>query len=179
MFESARSGQGQVALISGEPGIGKSRTVRALCDRLALLPEQLLVFQCSPHERTSPLHPVAQAIRQAADAEQQATPSARLEALVDLFGELIEDDAHSRQILAELASIRYDPPEGSEVLLPRSFAGRRSSSLRTLSSGQLKTDQLPSYLRTCIGPTQARCSGLSVSFRSLRTCRCSYDNVPT
>ena len=118
LFESARSGQGQVALISGEPGIGKSRTVRALCDRLALLPEQLLVFQCSPHERTSPLHPVAQAIRQAADAEQQATPSARLEALVDLFGELIEDDAHSRQILAELASIRYEPPEGSEVLSP-------------------------------------------------------------
>jgi predicted ATPase len=57
LFESACGGQGEIALICGEPGIGKSRTVRALCDQLELPPEQMLVFQCSPHEQTSPLHP--------------------------------------------------------------------------------------------------------------------------
>ena len=118
LFDSARSGEGQVALISGEPGIGKSRTVRAVCDRLALPPAQMLVFQCSPHEQSSPLHPVARTVRLLAGVEQQPTPSARLDALLKLFGDLIEDDARSRQILAEFASIRYEPPEGFEVLPP-------------------------------------------------------------
>ena len=118
LFDSARSGEGQVALISGEPGIGKSRTVRALCDHLALPPAQMLVFQCSPHAQTSPFYPVARTVRLVAGAEQHDTPSARLDALLNLFGDLIEDNARSRQILAELASIRYEPPEGFEVLPP-------------------------------------------------------------
>lgn len=118
LFESASAGQGQIALICGEPGIGKSRMIRALCDQLELLPEQLLVFQCSPHEQTSPLHPVAHTVRHLAGVEQHATASARLDALLLLFGDLIADESRGRQILAELASIRYAPPAGLEPQPP-------------------------------------------------------------
>ena len=46
-----------MVLLSGEPGIGKSRLVREVRDRLASEPHIRLLYQCSPHHTTSPLHP--------------------------------------------------------------------------------------------------------------------------
>lgn len=124
LFGSARSGEGQVAIISGEAGIGKSRIVRALSDRLALRSEQSLIFQCSPHDRTSPLHPVAQTIRQVAGAERHDTASARLDSIVAAFNTVIMDQARDRQALAELASIHTEAPEDLQDLPPEKLRRR-------------------------------------------------------
>ena len=59
----ARDGEGQVVLLAGEPGIGKSRLVRELRGRLSEEPHIRLLYQCSPHHTTSPLHPVIEQLR--------------------------------------------------------------------------------------------------------------------
>ena len=64
-------------LLSGEPGIGKSRLVRELRERLADEPHIRLLYQCSPHHTTSPLHPVIEQLERAAGFARDDPPEAQ------------------------------------------------------------------------------------------------------
>ncbi len=57
-WQYAREGDGQVALLSGEPGIGKSRVSETLRERTASDEPIRLRYQCSPYHTNSALHPV-------------------------------------------------------------------------------------------------------------------------
>ena len=57
-WEQAKRGDGQVLLLCGEPGIGKSRIVEAVLERIADLPHARVRCQCSAYFRTSALHPL-------------------------------------------------------------------------------------------------------------------------
>ena len=64
-WRQARAGRGQVVVISGEAGIGKSRLARALIDdRRAADAAWVVELQCSPFHMHSPLYPVAEFLRQ-------------------------------------------------------------------------------------------------------------------
>ena len=78
----AKDGDGQVVLLSGEPGIGKSRVVRALRERLGDEPYTPLSHYCSPYHTNSALYPVIGLLERAArldrdDRRRRSWPSSR------------------------------------------------------------------------------------------------------
>ena len=100
----AKAGDGQVVLISGEPGIGKSRIAAALEERLAAEPHLRLRHFCSPYHRDSALYPSIDQLRRAAGFEADDPPAAKqrkLEALLARVAPPEEDVA----LLADLLSL--------------------------------------------------------------------------
>ncbi|MBV8735907.1 MAG: AAA family ATPase [Alphaproteobacteria bacterium] len=77
----AKTGDGQVVLISGEPGIGKSRTTTALQERLQAEPHIRLRYFCSLYHRDSALFPFIDQLERAAEFAHDDSPAARLEKL--------------------------------------------------------------------------------------------------
>src|SRR5262249_38730228 len=77
----ARKGQRQMGLISGEPGIGKSRLVAALAERIAGEPHTRLRYQCSPYHTSSALRPFIAQLERAAGFKADDTPEQRLDKL--------------------------------------------------------------------------------------------------
>ncbi|MEX3009320.1 adenylate/guanylate cyclase domain-containing protein [Hoeflea sp. TYP-13] len=83
----ARSGHGQIVLVSGEAGIGKSRITRAVIDEIAQDDHIRMTYQCSPYHADSAFYPVIQQLSFAAGFLPSDGPDARLDKLEDLLGE--------------------------------------------------------------------------------------------
>jgi predicted ATPase len=84
-WRQARDGEGQVVLLAGEPGIGKSRLVRELRGRLSEEPHFRLLCQCSPHHTASPLHPLIEQMERAAGFARNDPPAMRVDKLEALL----------------------------------------------------------------------------------------------
>jgi class 3 adenylate cyclase len=81
----AKAGDGQVVLISGEAGLGKSRLTAALGDRLRAEPHLRLRYFCSPYHQDSALYPFIDQLDRAAGFAREDPPAARLEKLEALL----------------------------------------------------------------------------------------------
>jgi len=81
----AWKGEGQIVLISGEPGIGKSRLVAALAERIAGEPHTRLRYQCSPYDTNSALRPFIAQLERAAGFKADDTSEQRLDKLEGLL----------------------------------------------------------------------------------------------
>jgi class 3 adenylate cyclase/predicted ATPase len=81
LWSKSMSGEGQVVLISGEAGIGKSRLTAALLERLATDPHVRLRHFCSPQHTDSALYPIIAQWERAAGFAHDDTPQARLDKL--------------------------------------------------------------------------------------------------
>jgi class 3 adenylate cyclase/predicted ATPase len=85
-WDRAKKGEGQVALLCGEAGIGKSRVAKALHDYTAGERHITLRYQCSPHHANSPFYPVIRQIEYAAKFESDDTSEIKLDKLEKLLG---------------------------------------------------------------------------------------------
>jgi class 3 adenylate cyclase len=81
----AKTGNGQVALISGEPGLGKSRITAALEERLHAEPHLRLRYFCSPYHQDSALFPFVEQLGRAAEFARDDPPTAKLKKLEALL----------------------------------------------------------------------------------------------
>ena len=80
-WSKAKTGEGQVVLLSGEPGIGKSRLTAALLERLTTEPHTRLRYFCSPQHTDSALYPLIGQMERAAGFAHDDTAQAKLDKL--------------------------------------------------------------------------------------------------
>ena len=112
-WSKAKGGEGQVVLLSGEPGIGKSRLTAALMERLAPEPHTRLRYFCSPHHQDSALYPSIAQLERAAGFRREDTAEQRLNKLEAVLAQGTNDLREAVPLLADLLSIptggRYPP----------------------------------------------------------------------
>jgi class 3 adenylate cyclase/predicted ATPase len=101
----AWKGEGQIVLISGEPGIGKSRLAAALEERIADEPHTVLRYQCSPYHTNSTLYPFIVQLERAAGFKADDTSQRRLDKLEALLAKTAPQGRDTTRLLAALLSI--------------------------------------------------------------------------
>ena len=103
-WQQAKSGEGRVVLISGEPGIGKSRLTAALSEHIGTEPHTRLRYFCSPHHQDSALYPFIAQLERAAGFARDDTVEAKLGKLQALLAPSTRDDDEIA-LLSELLSL--------------------------------------------------------------------------
>jgi predicted ATPase/class 3 adenylate cyclase len=109
----AWKGEGQIVLISGDPGIGKSRMMAALAERIAGKRHTRLLFQCSMYHSNSVLHPVIAQMERAAGFKADDTPEQRLDKLEAIVAKGLSRVQEGAALFAAMLSLpfgeRYPP----------------------------------------------------------------------
>jgi tetratricopeptide (TPR) repeat protein len=127
-WSRAKTGEGQVVLLSGEAGIGKSRLTAALLEKLTDEPHTRLRYFCSPQHTDSALYPVINQMERAAGLVQDDTGKAKLDKLDTVLSQTttrVEDAA----LFAEMLSLPNDGHYPPRELAPEQ---RRQRTLEAL-----------------------------------------------
>jgi class 3 adenylate cyclase len=129
-WSKAKTGEGQVVLLSGEAGIGKSRLTAALLERLEAEPHTRLRYFCSPQHTDSALYPIISQMERAAGFTHDDNAQAKL----DKLDAVLAQSFASRQdaaLIAEALSLPNDGRYPALELLPQQ---RRQRTLEALTT---------------------------------------------
>ena len=126
-WERARQGDGQLVLIVGEPGIGKSRLIEEFHARLRDTPHTWVEWSCSQLLQNTPLHPVAEWGRQRFGGAD-VPPEQRLAELESSLAQVKLDPAENASLLAPLLDIPL-PKERTLALAPEELRRRQLAAL--------------------------------------------------
>ena len=133
-WSKAKTGEGQVVLLTGEAGIGKSRLAVALVERLAGEPHTRLRYFCSPQHTNSALYPIIGQIEHAAGLAHDDTPQAKL----DKLNAVLEQTSTSIEDAALFAQMLSLPNDGRYPLLDLTPQQRRQRTLEALTAQAAK-----------------------------------------
>ncbi|MDH2348905.1 adenylate/guanylate cyclase domain-containing protein [Bradyrhizobium sp. SSUT77] len=138
-WSKATTGHGQVVLLSGEPGIGKSRLTAAVVERLASEPHTRLRYFCSPQHTDSALYPIIIQMERAAGFAHDDSVQAKL----DKIDTLLSQTLTPRQDAALLAEMLSLPNDGRFPSLELTAPQRRQKTFEALTA-QLEALSKPS-----------------------------------
>jgi class 3 adenylate cyclase/tetratricopeptide (TPR) repeat protein len=123
-WEQALDGHGQLLLVSGESGIGKSRLLQALFDQVSATPHAQLRYFCSPHHQSSPLYPFIEQLEREAEFDSGDTAERKLEKIESLLAHGIVEIEAAAPLVAALLSV----PAGSRHA-PLAMSAQRQKEL--------------------------------------------------
>ena len=109
-WAQAQSGDGQVILLSGEPGIGKSRLVEELKAQMPHGGARQIEFRCSPYHQNSALHPITEHLQRLLQFAPDDTSQTKLDKLQHMLSHYHFPQADTVPLLAALLSLPH--PEG-------------------------------------------------------------------
>jgi class 3 adenylate cyclase len=129
-WSRAKSGEGQVVLLSGEAGIGKSRLTAALLERIAVEPHTRLRYFCSPQHIDSALYPIISQMERAAGFAHEDAAQAKL----DKLDALLAQSSTASQDAALLAEMLSLPNDKRYPTLELTAQQRRQKTLEALTT---------------------------------------------
>jgi class 3 adenylate cyclase/predicted ATPase len=129
-WSKAKKRAGQVVLVSGEAGIGKSRLTAALLERLSAEPHTRLRYFCSPQHTDSALYPIISQMERAAGLAHNDTPQAKLDKLDAVLAQSFTPPQDAA-LFAEMLSLPNDGRYRTLELAPQQ---RRQKTLEALTA---------------------------------------------
>src|SRR5439155_12488269 len=113
-WAQAKQGAGQVVLLSGEAGIGKSRLVQALKEQVLAEGATRIEFRCSPYHQNSAFHPIIEHLHRLLQFAPHDIPQAKLAKLTQRLASYRFPQTDTLPLLAALLSLPH--PEGAPPL---------------------------------------------------------------